>query len=404
MSMPQENEEKETREEQKPEEAEASEQAEPAETEEDKEAPEQAREAEEQPQPAEEEEEEPAPLLPESDVIDAELDEAALPPVPEEEPAEPEVARVAREAAEATPPEEPLPRAEEEVEEMADEALSAEQPSPTEEEEAGEVPSEELPPEEPVSPLEAAQRVPTEEVVPEMEPAAETPTEELPPEEEAEEEAKEEAEPSRQPAAAEETAEKKVRVARTRADKLTTLPDEEAAETRWYVIHAHSGHENKVRQSLENRVRQEHLEHLVSQVLIPSEEVAEVKGGKKRITSRKIFPSYVLVEMKLTHKTWYLIRTTPGVTGFIGSGKMPTPLEPEEVESIFEQMRGEQKKPKPKVSFEKDEKVKIIEGPFTNFMGYVDEVNPERGKLKVMVEIFERLTSVELEFWQVEKI
>ncbi|MBI5114853.1 transcription termination/antitermination factor NusG [Candidatus Poribacteria bacterium] len=203
--------------------------------------------------------------------------------------------------------------------------------------------------------------------------------------------------------AEEEAAAKKTRVARARAGELTTLPDEQTAQKKWYVIHAHSGHENKVRQSLDARVKQEHLEELVSQIIVPSEEVAEVKGGKKRITSRKIFPGYVLVEMKLTHRTWQLIRTTAGVTGFIGSGKMPSSLEPDEIESIFQQMRGEKKKPKPKVSFEKEEKVKIIEGPFTNFMGYVDEVNPERGKLKVMVEIFERLTSVELEFWQVEK-
>lgn len=201
---------------------------------------------------------------------------------------------------------------------------------------------------------------------------------------------------------AEEASEKKPK-ARPVIKKIAGLPNEEDAEMRWYVIHAHSGHENKVRQTLESRAKQEHVEHLVAQIIVPTEEVAEVKGGKKRITSRKIFPGYVLIEMKLTHKTWYLIRNTSGVTGFIGSGKIPTPLEPEEVESIFEQMRGEQKKPKPKVSFEKDEKVKIIEGPFTNFMGYVDEVNPERGKLKVMVEIFERLTPVELEFWQVEK-
>jgi len=178
---------------------------------------------------------------------------------------------------------------------------------------------------------------------------------------------------------------------------------EERPNMKWYVIHAHSGHENKVKRSLENRVRQEQLEDCVNHILVPSEEVAEVKGGKKRITSRKIFPGYVLVQMELTHKTWYLVRTTPGVTGFIGSGKMPIPLEPGEIESIFEQMRGEQKKPKPKVAFEKDERVKIVEGPFANFMGSVDEVNVERGKLKVMVEIFERLTSVELEFWQVEK-
>jgi transcriptional antiterminator NusG len=201
-----------------------------------------------------------------------------------------------------------------------------------------------------------------------------------------------------------EPAEKKPRPSRPVGKKMVGLPEEAEAEKRWYVIHAHSGHENKVKQTLETKVKQEHLEELVSQIIVPTEEVAEVKGGKKRITSRKIFPGYVLVEMKLTHKTWYFIRTTAGVTGFIGSGPMPTALEPEEVESIFQQMRGEQKKPKPKMIFEKDDKVKIIEGPFTNFMGFVDEVNPERGKLKVMVEIFERLTPVELEFWQVEKV
>ena len=179
--------------------------------------------------------------------------------------------------------------------------------------------------------------------------------------------------------------------------------DEKSLKGKWYVVHAHSGHENKVKQSIENRVRQEQMQDIVSYVLVPTEEIAEVKGGKKRITSRKIFPGYVMVQMELTHKTWHMVRTTPGVTGFIGSGKMPTPLEPEEIELIFKQMRGEQKKPKPKVEFEKDEIVKIIEGPFANFMGSVDEVNSERGKLKVMVEIFERLTSVELEFWQVEK-
>ena len=249
---------------------------------------------------------------------------------------------------------------------------------------------------------------------PAQEPAIDTAAEEAPEESEPadEPEAQEQAEPVSAEAEAtegegetpeEEVAEKKARVPRSRAPEPAVLPDEKASDIKWYVIHAHSGHENKVKQSLENRIRQEHLEDSIIHVLVPSEEVAEVKGGKKRVTSRKIFPGYVLVEMKLSHNTWYLVRTTPGVTGFIGSGKMPTPLEPEEMETIFEQMRGEQKKPKPKVEFEKDERVKIIEGPFSNFMGTVDEVNAERGKLKVMVEIFERLTSVELEFWQVEK-
>lgn len=311
---------------------------------------------------------------------------------------ESETARVAEKAAEKGPLEEPLPETENE---MAEELMPPEQAPPGEQGEQTEMVKPELSLPESEAEVEAmpeeaeAEQVSKEEAVEESEPSEAL--EEGPPLQEKEEEPEEE-----EVEEEEEVVEKKPRP--SRAPKVAGLPSEEEAEKRWYVIHAHSGHENKVKQSLESRVKQEHLEELVIQVIVPTEEVAEVKGGKKRITSRKIFPGYVLVEMKLTHKTWYLIRTTAGVTGFIGSGKWPTPLEAEEVESIFEQMRGEQKKPKPKMIFEKDEKVKIIEGPFTNFMGYVDEVNPERGKLKVMVEIFERLTPVELEFWQVEKV
>lgn len=373
--MTPENEEKETQEQ---EQAEASKEEQPTQPPEAVQEETSGEEEEEEALVSSESEEPPsAPSSTEPDVGEAEPEGAEAEPEGAEPPAAEETAQPASVTATGD---------ESETVEAATEEAPAEQPLPEPEAEA----VEEAEAGEPLPEPESAEEAPAEQQVSEPEAAGEAEPVE--------------AEPLTRPAPAEEVAEKKPRVAKPRADRLTTLPEEETAEKRWYVIHAHSGHENKVRQSLENRVRQEHLEHLVSQVLIPSEEVAEVKGGKKRISSRKIFPSYVLVEMKLTHKTWYLIRTTPGVTGFIGSGKMPTPLEPEEVESIFEQMRGEQKKPKPKVSFEKDEKVKIIEGPFTNFMGYVDEVNPERGKLKVMVEIFERLTSVELEFWQVEKI
>jgi transcriptional antiterminator NusG len=314
---------------------------------------------------------------------------------PDQSDDESETARIAEEAAEEGPLEGPLPETEDEMAEL----MPPEQAPPGEQGEQTEMVKPELSlPESGAeieeTPEEAETEQPSEEAFEEREPS----------EEESEEVEEEVALPEEEPEEEEEeeVAEKKPRP--SRIQKVTGLPTEEEAEKRWYVIHAHSGHENKVKQSLESRVKQEHLEELVAQIIVPTEEVAEVKGGKKRITSRKIFPGYVLVEMKLTHKTWYLIRTTAGVTGFIGSGKWPTPLEPEEVEAIFEQMRGEQKKPKPKMIFEKDEKVKIIEGPFTNFMGYVDEVNPERGKLKVMVEIFERLTPVELEFWQVEKV
>ncbi len=264
----------------------------------------------------------------------------------------------------------------------------AEEPAETE---AAEAPQEEALEEE------ASEEEVLEEAKPEDQDAAET-------QEEVEIEEADEAPVEPEPAETEKAPAEKAPAARSKASEFVILPDEKTSQMKWYVIHAHSGHENKVKQSLENRVRQQSLEESIAQVLVPSEEVAEVKGGKKRITSRKIFPGYVLVEMKLSHKTWYLVRTTPGVTGFIGSGKKPTALEPAEIESIFEQMRGEKKAPKPKVEFEKDERVKIIEGPFSNFMGVVDEINSERGKLKVLVEIFERMTSVELEFWQVEKI
>lgn len=184
------------------------------------------------------------------------------------------------------------------------------------------------------------------------------------------------------------------------------FPLEEARQTekKWYVVHAQSGHEKKVEANLRAMVKREGLDDKIFDILVPSEEVAEVKGGKKRISNRKFFPGYVLVNMCLDERIWYLIKGVPGVAGFIGAGKRPTPLAQEEIDQIFEQIRGEHKKPKPKVVFERDERVKIIEGPFTNFVGTVDEVNVERGKLKVMVEIFERLTAVELEFWQVESV
>jgi len=143
---------------------------------------------------------------------------------------------------------------------------------------------------------------------------------------------------------------------------------------------------------------------MVPQVLVPSEEVVEVKGGKKRVSRRRSYPGYVFVQMRLTNDVWMLVKNTPGVTGFLGTKKHPTPLPEDEMAAIFEEIRGERAKPKPKVMFERNEHVKIIEGPFTNFTGYVDDVNVERGRLKVLVEVFERRTPVECEFWQVEKI
>jgi len=177
---------------------------------------------------------------------------------------------------------------------------------------------------------------------------------------------------------------------------------------RWYAIHAHSGQEGAVKKSIQVLAEQEGLGDLVANVLVPMEEVAEIKSGQKKISKRKFFPGYVLVQLpehpERNPQLWHLIKNTPGVTGFIGSRTVPVPLEDAEVNAILEEIRGERERPKPKVKFEAGERVKIIDGPFSNFLGNIDEINLERGKLKVMVEIFERLTSVEVEFWQVEKI
>lgn len=170
----------------------------------------------------------------------------------------------------------------------------------------------------------------------------------------------------------------------------------------WYVIHTLSGQENKVKENLESRLQSEEMVNLVTQVLIPTENVSEVKSGKKTVTTRKFFPGYVLVNMILNEKTWYFIRNTSGVIGFIGTGK-PVPLQDHEVSQILSQIEEKKEKVKPKVMFDVGENVKVNDGPFINFTGTVDEVNPDRGKLKVVVSIFGRATPIELEYWQVER-
>lgn len=173
---------------------------------------------------------------------------------------------------------------------------------------------------------------------------------------------------------------------------------------KWYVIHTQTGVENRVKNMIESRVKFENREEQFGEILIPTENVAEVRDGKKRIVSRKFYPGYILVEMDLSDETWYFIRTVPGVTGFIGAGKKPTPLSNEEVQAIIKRSEDEQEKPKPKIIFEKGEGVKIIDGPFLNFNGNIDDINNEKGIVKVMVPIFGRTTPVELEFWQVERL
>ncbi len=173
---------------------------------------------------------------------------------------------------------------------------------------------------------------------------------------------------------------------------------------KWYVVHTQTGSEDKVRKSLEGRIATSELKDLMGQILIPTEQVSEVRSGKKKISQRKFFPGYLLVEMELNENTWLLVRTTPGATGFIGMGKQPSSLTAEEVDNIMKRTVETKSKPSPKVHFEKGEAVRIIEGPFLNFNGTIEEVNPEKQKIKVSVSIFGRSTPVELEFWQVEKV
>ena len=172
----------------------------------------------------------------------------------------------------------------------------------------------------------------------------------------------------------------------------------------WYIVHTQTGSEEKVKQSLENRVLQENMGELVGKVIIPTEQVSEIRSGKKRITQRKFFPGYLLVEMELNEKSYLFVKTVPGVTGFIGLGKRPMPLPQKEVDSILKRTEDTQIKPSPKVIFEKGEPVRVTEGPFLNFNGSIEEIHPEKGKIKVSVSIFGRSTPVELEYWQVEKI
>jgi transcriptional antiterminator NusG len=174
---------------------------------------------------------------------------------------------------------------------------------------------------------------------------------------------------------------------------------------KWYIIHTYSGFERKVKESLESRVRAyPELEQRIGQVLIPTESVTEVRGGKKYTSERMFYPGYVLVEMDMDDNVWHVVKSTPRVTGFVGTGQQPTPLSEDEVQQIVYRVADSKEKPKLKVKFEKNESVRITEGPFASFTGVVDEVNEDRETLKVMVTIFGRSTPVELEFGQVEKV
>jgi transcriptional antiterminator NusG len=176
------------------------------------------------------------------------------------------------------------------------------------------------------------------------------------------------------------------------------VPDDGRA---WYVIHCYSGYEAKVRHNLEQRIETMQMQDQIFQVVVPTEDEIEVRDGKRRVVERRVFPGYILVQMLLNDDSWYVVRNTPGVTGFVGMGNEPTPLRSEEVQSIMKRMEAEA--PKIKVTFRPGQKVRIIDGPFNEFIGMVDEIDMERAKVRVLVSFFGRETPVELDFLQVEK-
>ena len=174
-------------------------------------------------------------------------------------------------------------------------------------------------------------------------------------------------------------------------------------EKKWYVIHTATGFENKAKSALEERVKAYHMDGKFGEVLIPQETVVELVKGKRKTSPRKFFPGYILVQMLLDDETWHLVRNTPKVTGFVGGRTNPPSIPDDEVRRLTQQITEGQFKPTPKVLFEKGENVRVVDGPFTNFTGVVDEVLPEKSKLRVLVSIFGRATPVELEYLQVEK-
>ena len=183
------------------------------------------------------------------------------------------------------------------------------------------------------------------------------------------------------------------------AVEKSAAPEQEA---QWYVVHAYSGHEEKVKKNLEKRIESMDMQDKILQVLVPMEDEIEIKDGKRRHVQKRIFPGYILVRMVMSNESWFVVRNTPGVTSFVGSANSPVPLQEKEVRAIQKQMK--QEAPKIRVEFQVGESVRVVDGPFTDFHGKVDEINPEKGKLKVLVNMFGRETPVELDLLQVEKV
>jgi transcriptional antiterminator NusG len=187
----------------------------------------------------------------------------------------------------------------------------------------------------------------------------------------------------------------------TEQDLNTEKP---AAAKNWYILHTYSGFEKKVAETLKSRIDAEGLTGQFGEIMVPTEDVIEMRQGKKVVTPKLFYPGYVLVEMEMNDNTWHMVRSTPRVTGFVGSGQRPSPLTPEEVDRIVHRVEVAAERPKPKLKFDRGESVKITDGPFRDFNGVVDEINEDRNTLRVMVTIFGRATPVELDFYQVEKI
>jgi len=172
---------------------------------------------------------------------------------------------------------------------------------------------------------------------------------------------------------------------------------------KWYVVHTYSGYENKVKAALEEKIKSSGKEEFFGEVLVPTEKVVDMVKGVKRTTSRKFFPGYIIINMEYNDETWHLVKDLPKVTGFVGGAQVPPAVSEEEVKRLTKQMEEGAVRPKPKVLFERGENIRVVDGPFTNFNGIVEEVKPNKGKLRVMVSIFGRATPVELDFGQVEK-
>jgi transcriptional antiterminator NusG len=184
---------------------------------------------------------------------------------------------------------------------------------------------------------------------------------------------------------------------------MTMAAAEKKIDKKWYVVHTYSGFENKAKKSLEEKIKQYSLEKFFGDILIPMENVVEMVKGEKRASKRKFFPGYILVQMELNDRTWHLVKNTPKITGFVGNATKPPAVSEHEIARLTTQLSEGALKPKPKVEFEEGDNVRVVDGPFSNFNGTVEEVNPDKGRVRVLVSIFGRATPVELDFMQVEK-